>query len=148
MKRELIKTEAYLTVEAVLVMPMVLGVMLLTIYLLFFQYDRCLMEHNAGVLALRGCTYQITDREKLVQQIAEQSKQTDERYLAWNMEAARVSLRGNRFQVEQKGMLRFPFRGLVFWRNDKEWEVYVVYENYRIQPVEFIRNCRKIMGGK
>ena len=46
------KAGAYLTVEAALILPMVLGVIILVIYLLFFQYDRCLMEQNVGKLAL------------------------------------------------------------------------------------------------
>lgn len=141
------KKDAYLTVEAALVMPVVLGVVLLVIYLLFFQYDRCLMEHSVGVLAMRGCTLQISDREELVMQIVEQSRQEDARYLAWDMEDLSVKLQGNRMHVERTGLLEFPFRGLMFWSEDTEWGSSIIYENYRIKPVDFIRKCRKVMGG-
>ena len=46
---------AYFTVEAAVLYPVVLGVVLLMMYLLFFQYDRCLLEQDMGRAAgLRG----------------------------------------------------------------------------------------------
>lgn len=39
---------AYFTVEAAVLYPVVLGVVLLMMYLLFFQYDRCLLEQDMG----------------------------------------------------------------------------------------------------
>ena len=142
------KVEAYLTVEVSLLMPVILGVILLVVYLLFFQYDRCLMEQSTGILAMRGCTLQIADKKELLVEIMEYSEQKDNRYLAWDMYDAAVCLRGNRVRVEREGRLKFPFRGLMFWSGTGEWGSSIVYENYRIRPVDFIRNCRKVMGGK
>lgn len=142
------KTGAYLTVEAALVLPVVLGVIVLVIYLLFFQYDRCLMEHNTGILALRGCTIQVTNREELIGEIVEYSKQKDKRYLAWTMDDIAACLKGNIVRVERSGALKCPFPGLMFWSRDTEWGSEIVYENYRIEPDEFIRNCRKLIGGE
>lgn len=146
MRKEMIKTKAYLTVEAALVMPVVLGVVVLVVYLLFFQYDRCLLEQNTGILALRACTMQITDGEERMRQLIEQSKQADERYLAWYLDEAVMEIKGNRIRVDRSGMLQCPFRGL-FGLGGKEWQSRVFYENYRIRPVDFIRNCRKLLAG-
>lgn len=142
------KANAYFTVEAALVMPFVMGVVLLTIYLLFFQYDRCLMEQSAGVIALRGCTLQITDRERLVRQLLEDSRKEDKAYIAWRMEDAKISMIGNKVRVERSGALNFPFQGVLSWDGNDVWESEAAFENRRIRPVNFIRNCRKIMGGK
>lgn len=141
------KTGAYLTVEASLLMPIILGVILLVVYLLFFQYDRCLMEQNTGVLAMRGCTLQMTDKKSLMAEIVYNSEKKDKRYLAWVMEDAIAVFKGNRVRLERKGALKFPFRGLMFWCRDTQWGCMVVFENYRIQPVNFIRNYRKVIGG-
>lgn len=142
------KLDAYLTVEAALVLPIVILVILLIIYLLFFQYDRCLMEQNTGILALRGCTNQCADGKDLVSELVIQSQKKDNRYLAWNMEEAKIALRGNRVSVKRSGTLVFPFQRLIFWKENGNWISECTYENNRIWPVQFIRNCRKIMGGK
>ncbi|MCM1099761.1 MAG: pilus assembly protein [Clostridium sp.] len=147
------KTNAYFTVEAALVMPVVFGVVLLTVWLFLFQYDRCLMEQSAGVTALRGCTLQREDSEQLVKRLSEMWEQDDRVFLAWKKEDARISLKGNRVRVECSGTLQFPFGKLLTWDeasgggNDM-WESQAVFENRRIRPVDFIRDYRKITGGK
>ena len=138
------KVEAYLTVEAALVLPVVMGVILLVIYLLFFQYDRCLMEQEAGTLSVRGCALQIEDGEELVRQLSFQFSKSDKAYLAWDKKDARIRLQKNQVKVECSGGLKFPFQGFALWSGDNIWESSVVYESHRIKPVDFIRNCRKI----
>ncbi len=44
---------AYMTVEAVFVMPMVLCILIITIYVAFLLYDRCVFAQDAYVLCLR-----------------------------------------------------------------------------------------------
>lgn len=145
MKRKL---GAYLTVEASLLLSIVIGVILLVVYLLFFQYDRCLMEHTTGVLGVRGCTLQIKDKESLLMELVEYGEQKDGRYLAWDLEDVIVQLKGNTVFVKRDGKLRFPFRSMLLGSVDREWESSIVFKNYRIEPVEFIRNWRKVLGGK
>lgn len=142
------KLDAYLTVEASMVLPVVIAVILLTIYMLFFQYDRCLMEQNAGKLALRGCTIQLADGQELIRQLTVQSQEKDNRFLAWNMEKPQIALKRNRVSVKYSGGIAFPFQGLAFWGGERTWQSECTYENSQVQPVQFIRNCKKIMGGK
>ena len=142
------KTDAYFTVEAALVLPFALGVILLVIYLLLFQYDRCLMEQSLGVLAMRGCTLQLKDEEKLVQTVVVQSREDDRPYVAWSTDEAKIVMKGNRFKVIGSGRLKFPFKGFHFWSRDTVWEYSTTFENQRIRPVSFIRNYYKLMGGK
>lgn len=142
------KSEAYFTVEAALLFPFVMGVILLVIYLLFFQYDRCLMEQSAGVLAMRGCTLQIADRKNLVGEVLRQGREDDRSFIAWDMPDAEIVMKGDTFKVSRSGTLRFPFQGLMFWGGESVWESGIVYENRRIRPVTFIRNYNKLTGGK
>ncbi len=142
------KTDAYFTVEAALVMPFVIGIILLTVYLLFFQYDRCLMEQNAGKIILRGCAPWSADNKKLMAELSKQSGQKDTRYLSWEAEDARIVLKGNRIIVQCSGKLIFPFWGELSRVKDGIWESGVSYEAYRIKPVNFIRNCKRVTGGK
>ena len=66
---------AYFTVEAAMVFPIVLSTVLFIIYTMFFQYDRCLLEQDIGVIALRGAAMQINDKEILADEIEEQAVQ-------------------------------------------------------------------------
>lgn len=136
----------YFTVEAALLFPFVMGVILLVIYMFFFQYDRCLMEQSAAVLAMRGCTLQIVDTAELVQEMVRQGGKEDRPYVAWEVEEVRVQTKGNAFIVTRNGRLKFPFRGLDFWNGSIHWEDEARYENHRIRPVTFIRNYRKLGG--
>ncbi len=142
------KINAYFTVEAALIFPFVMGVVLLTVYLLFFQYNRCLMEQAAGVLSLRGCALQTDDGKELAAQLLVCFREDDRAYLAWDMEDAKISLKGNRLRVACSGSLKFPFPGFSFWSPDNIWESGIVYESRRIKPADLIRDCRKITGGK
>ncbi len=144
---EMKKLNAYFTVEAALVFPIVLGVILFTIYLLFFQYDRCLLEQGAGVLAMRGCTLQITNGEELVRELLNQSREEDRGCITWSMEDAEISLKQNCVTIKRSGELRFPFYGFLSGRVDSVWKCSTVRESHRIKPVNFIRDLRKIMGG-
>lgn len=46
--------EAYFTVEAALVLPIVMLLTVMMIFLAIYSYDRCVMEHSAYEAALRG----------------------------------------------------------------------------------------------
>ena len=50
---------AYFTVEAAMVMSLVLSVVVMVVYIMFFQYNRCIMEQDVGTLVLKGSTMQI-----------------------------------------------------------------------------------------
>ena len=141
------KVKGYFTVEAAILFPFVMGVVLLVIYLLFFQYDRCLMEMSAAVLSMRGCTLQVTNAKDMVAEIARQGRKEDKVYVAWEMPEAKIQLKGNVVAVSREGNLKFPFRGLDFWNGGSSWSGEVSFQSHRIKPTIFIRNYRK-WGGK
>lgn len=143
------KVNAYFTVEAALILPMVLGVIVLIIYLWFFQYDRCLMEQDAGILALRGTIMEAEDNQERVRMLIKEAEQMNKKkYVAWEEKKGDFTIEKGKLQVKKAGELRFPFRGLQFWNGENVWEVEVVYENQLLSPVSMIRYYRKLTGGK
>ena len=52
---------AYFTVEAALVFSITISVILFVVYLLLFQYDRCLLEQDMGAMALWGSRVEASD---------------------------------------------------------------------------------------
>ena len=60
---------AYFTVEAALVLPVVIGAILFVIYMMLFQYDRCLLEQDIGGIALWGSIVEASDTAELEQKV-------------------------------------------------------------------------------
>lgn len=139
--------EGYFTVEAAMVLPLVLGIITLVIYLLFFQYNRCLQEQDIGILALRGRILQTENNEERMQQLGEQANHMyREKYIAWEYGTIAWKLEKGTVNVTQSSHVKFPFGG----RNNviETWETTADYSNQILSPVSFIRNCRKVTGGR
>lgn len=140
---------AYFTVEAAMVLTMVIGILVFLVYLMFFQYDRCLTDQDVGALALKGCSLQAENKEELLQKLENYAAQIDtDKYIAWNHEKINITLKENKVRVEQTGSLRFPFGGFGLKSVNSVWETESGFENRCISPVSFLRNYRKIQGGK
>ena len=76
------KVSGYFTVEAAMVMPIVLWVVLFVIYLLFFQYNRCLTDQDVGVLVLRGSILQEESPKERIKKIRGYAEQIyDDKYI-------------------------------------------------------------------
>ncbi len=139
------KVRAYFTVEAAVIIPVVFSVMMLVIYILMFQYNRCLQEQDMGALALKGCSIQAFDKEALMEELQKYSGAIErDKYLVWEQDAGSIILEGGHVRVEQSGKLTFPFGELLGWDGQEEWQVVTIFENQRLAPVSFLRACRKM----
>lgn len=140
---------AYFTVEAALVLPVVISILLFIIYILFYQYDRCLLEQDMGAMALWGSLEEADDAGEL-QEKAER-RMTElyrEKYMAWSFAELEAGLERNRFSVKGAGSLTFPLPGFNFWGGGNIWGARAEYGYTRLSPVTFIRLCHKFMGGE
>lgn len=134
------KMEGYFTVEAALVFPMVLAEIVLVIYLLIFQYDRCLMEQDLGVLALRGMVLQAEDNQDRIQELERQEQSMDtQKYLAWERGELEMKIERGILHVERSGRMEAM---------NASWESTRDYESHMISPVLLIRSYRRWKGGR
>ncbi len=141
------KVNAYLTVEAALVFPIVLAVQLLVIYLLVFQYNRCLLNQDMGRLAILGCGAKEQNKEALSEYLKKCSNEIHtEHYFAWRTNALDMELAGDTVRIEGKGEIVFPFPewGIEVARINKNAKA--VYEYHKLQPVVIIRQFNKLKG--
>lgn len=137
----------YFTVEAAMVLPMVLGVIVLIVYLLFFQYDRCLQEQDMGILALRGSVLQTENQEERASRMRIQVEQVNkEKYIAWEYGTIEWKLEKGTVNVKQNSYVKFPFGGRNY--GSHTWTSTVAYRNQILSPVSFVRNSRKLIGGR
>ena len=139
---------AYFTVEAALVLPLIMSAMLLSIYLFCFQYDRCLMEQDLGRLVLWCNEIRLDGIETVKEQEEKVKIRTGklyvDKYVGWELTAVDVKLEKNRISVTGHGQLTFPVPGWNMWNDNNLWEDEVTYEGGIISPVFYIRQLRKL----
>lgn len=133
---------AYFTVEAAILYPVVLGVVLLMMYLLFFQYDRCLLEQDMGRAAVRSGGRWMQKKEELNRQLQEKELFFDtEKYIAWESELPAWKLEKNQVTVEQTGRMPYPFSAIV--GVPQYWNVKASFRVNRNSPVNILRKYQQ-----
>lgn len=138
MKKE---SDAYFTVEAAILYPIILSVILLMTYLLLFQYDRCLLEQDIGkATVLSGSKWTFT-KEQLNDYMQKKALHFDEeKYIAWENEDPLWNLEKNDVILEKAGRLRYPFAGM--GTKEKYWSAKASFQVDRISPVFWLRRSR------
>jgi Flp pilus assembly protein TadG len=137
----------YFTVEAALVMPIVIGCILFVIYMWFFQYDRCLMETDINAAALRAASAETDSLDERLE-LAEKYVQniSTEKYAAWDKEDASIKIEKNKVCIEAGGNVRFPIRSLIFQNDGNVWSASVQVKTDVINPAFVVRSINKTMG--
>ena len=134
---------AYFTVEATLVLPFAIGAILFGIYMLLFQYNRCLVEQDAGMMAMWGSTLS-GEMSEVEEQIGERfSRWYEGKYAAWETEKFQVQVHGKYVIAEMAGQLAFPVPEWNFWNKKNVWCFETGYRYARLNPVDFVRMCKK-----
>lgn len=133
----------YFTVEAALMIPLILILYLFIIYMAFFQYDRCLLTQEMYVLALRGSREIYGNYQTVYHKVRkEQEDQYIEKYVAMEFQQSDISVSKQKVTVQQKGGLKNPF-----WNTEGKfpeiWEVSAKRSSRRIRPAVVIRECRR-----
>lgn len=141
-------SNAYFTIEAALVLPLVIGAMMMGLYLFCYQYDRCLLEQDMGSLLIFSCALATenagsTDeiRENIELRAGELNRK---KYAAWELTTLDIKLEKNHISIIGQGQLTFPVPGWNLWNNNNVWEAKVSYGSNRLSPVFYIRQYRKI----
>jgi len=137
----------YMTLEAVLLMPMLAAAIVFTIYMGFYVYNVCLAHQNAYLAALRGSlieeaslgeveTYTLSELEEL----------TKERWLSAEHVTKEVSVSLSRVTVSVAVVMRMPFSG---WLSEelRLWKIEGTATAARIYPVTILRGIRKLTTG-
>lgn len=127
-----------------MILPFVLGIYLLLIYAMFFQYDRCLLEQDVAVLAMRGAIAGKDGGEEAVESVRREANRLDgERFLMFaEGEAEAVSQRGA-LCVTQEGELTAPFSLIRGWEEIGDFGTSARSSDRYLNPARVIRACRK-----
>lgn len=133
----------YFTVEASLVLPVVIGSIIFIISFLLFWYNRCLMEQELAMIAVKASQSEAQTPEELERELREwRGECLTDKYYAWDVETIISSRKNNWLEFRRKGNL---IMGETTWKADASGKA------LRISVAPFLRTCRKLiagMGGK
>ncbi len=126
---------AYMTVEAVLVLPMVMAVIALILGGIIFQYNRCLLEQELAILTVWGVT-EDSDTEASFEQAL--SKRIEalywDKYVLWEMEELSA----------KKSYDTLHIKGLGVTRAGRALEAVTEYRFRALDQVRFIRGLDRV----
>lgn len=135
---------AYFTVEASLILPVVMLFTVMMIFLAFYSYDRCVMEHSAYEAALRGTSSHF----RTAQEAEEAARKAaaglvDEKLFAMRDFTYDVSVDADSVTVVYHCIVNMPF---VTWLGEYvsgiDMTLDVSQSARRLRPVRTIRDCR------
>ncbi len=122
--------QAYLTVEAACVMPIVLTLYLFIIYGMFYGHDRCVAEHDAVLMALQERTLSQTGQHK---------------YLTFKWEELKVRREHGNVTAVVAGEVSVPFSTVEEWLGGQSWAVDAVFTKRDFQPTSWVRLLKRIV---
>lgn len=145
-KREKRKKNAYVTLEASLIFPMIFGGILFTISLAIYLYHAAVVKQITSIAALRGSLeYQISNNEveKLVE--GEIEKLIEEKLFSVSEVQKEIKVTESKVQVRLNIKVKLPFLKIPFL--DFKWQQ-LDFESQarRVKPVKIIRDTRRLYG--
>lgn len=138
--------DAYFTVDAALIMPMVLALYVLIIYASFFMYDRCIAEQDAYILCMREGTRKdagpvlAPDPQRI---LADENRQHGTKYIALSGWKSSAGARGSKGIYEAHGVCAPPVMQNIFSLKEGIWTIRVRSASRKSDPPLLIRQYRR-----
>ena len=138
------KQNAYFTLEACMIMPFVLGVIILVMYWGFYSYDKCISQQDVYRLLIRGCQIKDASNEYVLNKIKEESERFGDKYVMYISDGKRVAVEHNSINISEKGVLNVKVPFIEFLFEENIWSINTESKTTRIHPIETIRLCKKV----
>lgn len=134
------------TIEAALLMPLILGTIVILIYMSFFLHDRAVICEGDIFLANKYTNEQNMSNDKIRQKLETESKQVvNSQVICTKNISTQIIVKDKEISVSSSGEFSFPnmyVAKAVF--NKQNFNISITKKMKRTKPVSFIRNCRKI----
>ncbi len=102
------RTEGYFSVEAALVLPMVLSVYVFLIAMLLLQYDRCQLEQDMASMMIKAVNYPGTPHQKLAYMQELSAGWDREGYLWLQPQVPHFTIQGQQIRLNVEGIYTVP----------------------------------------
>lgn len=146
-KNSKIMLKGSVTIEASIIMPIIIIIIALLVYLSFFLYNRCIMTQMTYISALRGSL----SEEDVVK--TEQNIEMEEKELFGNkvLAIAKIhfdnKIKNTNITVTTNASMKFPFASYASQLKIKgNWNIMIKKKVEKIEALQFIRDCRKLEG--
>ena len=138
------------TVEMAFLIPLVTMMIILLLSLGIFLYNRSVLTAYASAAALRGSRQQDCSNEEIYNIVTtEIDRLVSCRLLFLDDYEKKVSIKGDEVTVTLGIEQKIPLIGICEPLLKKDTWSFAVTKTSKIQnPVFFIRNCKKVLGGK
>lgn len=144
-KSEKGKENAYFSLEACLILPLVFYVLIFLIYVGFYQYNQCLLHQDIYRFLIRGNQVRFMDNYGVAEKLKEEEATWYyEKYMLCSWGSKTIEVEHGSIRLAQAGVLRVPFSVLTEWTGKPEWKFSVDAKGCRVRPTETIRNCRRL----
>lgn len=100
--------EGYFTVEAALVLPIVMSVYVFLIAMLFLQYDRCLLEQDMAAMLLKVSGDSGTPQQQLAYLQELTALWDREKYLWLQPQLPHFTIQGQQIRLKAEGLYTVP----------------------------------------
>ena len=139
--------DGYLTIEAAMIMPVVLGIIILVMRIWFFRYDRVLQDMDTCAVVIRCMEQQDLDVEEKASYIIEQMQgRYKEHYIAWSFGDISVSCRGDSVSCSVTGSSGQIAGISGLWDVPDTMSALSERERTALPEVFIIRTYRKALG--
>ncbi len=139
---------AYFTVEASLILPAVMLFTVMMIFLGFYSYDRCVMEHSAYEAALRGTSshYKTAQEAEAAARTAA-SRLVEDKLFAMHDFQYDVAVDAGSVTVSYRCVVNMPFATwLCEYVPGIDLTLEISRSAKRLRPARTIRDCRVLHG--
>lgn len=126
--------KGYFTVEAACIMPLMLSVYVFLIFVMFYRYDRCLLDQDVGLMAMQ-------ENAQL------RGGRSMDRYPAFRWKERSIKDDLGRVTAYAEGTVRMPFAQVLQWTGTGSWDISASFAKWEVEPVEWIRLYRKVRKG-
>lgn len=145
MKKVQGKENAYLTVEACIIMPIVFYTIIFLIYVGFYNYNKCVLQQDIFRMLLRGNQDKFSSNEEVAQKIKEEdAKWYYDKYVLCRWEDKLIEVSHGEIRIRQQAAMETSTPVLIKWLGREWWKVDCDFTCTRIRPTNIIRDCRKL----
>lgn len=134
----------YFTVEAAMILPVMLGVYVFIIVILMFQYDRCRLEQDMASMMIKAGNHCCTADEQL-KYMQELTDRWDRKSFLWmKPELPRISIQGKWIKLSESAVYSLPlYGGIGVDRGEQQLEL-----SYQVMAWEPAALVRILTGGQ
>lgn len=135
-----------MTIEACILIPIIIMISLLVIWLGFFLYNKTLLMECAGIAAIRGSQMAEADNEALASAAAARAEELlSQKTVAMEIQDIIVSVDYGAVTVKIRGVMQIPEAiFLLDIYQDDGWEIYVEQTAERLRSCSILRTIERI----